>query len=233
MKKRLFALALLALLLTTVVTAAQPAKQAIEVTYGISLTLNGQKQTLTDVNGKEVFPFVYAGTTYVPIRAVSENLGGIVNYDQSTNTASIYFNAAAAADTSSVQRMGLYKILEEELGKIEDIFTNFMLDVGMFTESEQLCSTVYNGLQEGYDLVADHYSSCLSDNLLTAEDAALITEYDRLFNLVTSALQGIETDGRQVLINNIVGAATQNRADATIARLTAAAGFWQAYQSAF
>ena len=89
---------------------------AIEVTYGISLTLNGQKQTLTDVNGKEVFPFVYAGTTYVPIRAVSENLGGIVNYDQSTNTASIYFNAAAAAEQKNQRTQTAYGFLGGQKG---------------------------------------------------------------------------------------------------------------------
>lgn len=64
--------------------------QQIEVERGLSVTFNGDPVTLTDVNGKAVEPFVYQGTTYVPIRAIAENYGSGVIYDPETNTAKIY-----------------------------------------------------------------------------------------------------------------------------------------------
>lgn len=66
------------LLLGTIAFAVNGRK--ITATYGgITIYLNGQKQVATDVNGKVVEPLIYQGTTYVPIRAVSEWLGKTVH----------------------------------------------------------------------------------------------------------------------------------------------------------
>jgi hypothetical protein len=70
--------------------AAEAAKKAnefdITVTYGVKLVLDGQKVTLADASGNEVKPFVYEGTTYVPLRAVSQLFGATISYDAATNT---------------------------------------------------------------------------------------------------------------------------------------------------
>lgn len=63
---------------------------AITVAYGITLQFNEQEVLLTDAKGRKVEPFVYNGTTYVPIRAVSELFGAEVSYDNKTNTAYVY-----------------------------------------------------------------------------------------------------------------------------------------------
>lgn len=92
MKKRFTALLLMLAILIIPAAAASTYRQQIAVEYGITLNINGQQAVLKDPNGKTVQPFVYNGTTYVPIRAVSENLGAAVTYDQPTNTAHIIPN---------------------------------------------------------------------------------------------------------------------------------------------
>lgn len=49
---------------------------------GIRIFLDGEEQNLTDVNGDIVEPMIYNGTTYVPVRAISEFFGKKVDWDE-------------------------------------------------------------------------------------------------------------------------------------------------------
>ena len=61
--------------------------QSINVTYrDIKMVVNGQLITPTDAQGNVVEPFIYNGTTYLPVRAVSEALGQEVSWDGDTST---------------------------------------------------------------------------------------------------------------------------------------------------
>lgn len=87
--KKLLALALAFTMLLGIIstTTAATGKKALNATYkNISITLNGKKITLKDVNGKTVEPFLIDGTTYVPVRAVSEALGLDVDWNGKDNT---------------------------------------------------------------------------------------------------------------------------------------------------
>lgn len=88
-KKRLVALAVLAAVTVPTVAAAQANMAQINVRYGIQVNVNGIPQRLTDANGREVRPFEYNGTTYVPIRGVAESLHAVVDYDPKTDSVSI------------------------------------------------------------------------------------------------------------------------------------------------
>jgi hypothetical protein len=66
--------------------AKNPNESDITITYGVSLVLDGKKVTLADASGNEVKPFVYEGTTYVPLRAVSQLFDATISYDATTNT---------------------------------------------------------------------------------------------------------------------------------------------------
>lgn len=60
------------------------AGKTIQVLTGADIYVDGVKMEPTDANGKPVDTFVYNGTTYVPLRAVSQYLGKAVNYDGKT-----------------------------------------------------------------------------------------------------------------------------------------------------
>ena len=47
----------------------------------IKVTYNGELQTFTDANGKFVYPIVHEGTTYLPVRAVSNLVNLPVEWD--------------------------------------------------------------------------------------------------------------------------------------------------------
>lgn len=72
-----------AIVMGAVPTIAKVGKEAIDVVYNnIKLEVNGIKTTMP----KGVEPFMYNGTTYLPVRAVAEALGEKVEYDKSKAT---------------------------------------------------------------------------------------------------------------------------------------------------
>ncbi len=54
--------------------------------YGITIRYNGDVQTMYDANGVRVYPITYEGTTYLPVRAVSNMLSVAVEWDGAANT---------------------------------------------------------------------------------------------------------------------------------------------------
>ena len=85
-RKIILALALM-LVFSTVVFAAR--KVNITVTYdNVKVVVDGrQVQFGKDSKGKQIEPFIYNGTTYLPLRAVAEALGKEVQWDKNTKTA--------------------------------------------------------------------------------------------------------------------------------------------------
>lgn len=87
-RKSKFILALvLMLVFSTVVFAAR--KVNITVTYdNIKVVVDGKEvQFGKDTKGNQIEPFIYNGTTYLPLRAVAEAVGKEVKWDQNTKTA--------------------------------------------------------------------------------------------------------------------------------------------------
>ncbi len=62
----------------------------ISVNYSdIKITVDGTQINPTDGNGNTVEPFIYNGTTYLPVRAVAEAVGKNVAWDGSTKTVAL------------------------------------------------------------------------------------------------------------------------------------------------
>ena len=79
--------------------------RTIEVLSGMKVLVNGEEFTPTDVNGNAVDVFAYNGTTYEPIRAMSEAFGLEVGYDAAQQAAVVNGTAGssvAAPDTRDV-----------------------------------------------------------------------------------------------------------------------------------
>ena len=88
-RKRLFSLLLITAMLfvlTGTVTAADTWVKKDLYYGGIKITLNGNTITPKDANGTVVDPFAIDGTTYLPVRAISNALGINVDWDGATKT---------------------------------------------------------------------------------------------------------------------------------------------------
>lgn len=64
----------------------KPSEITVQLSPNITVKLDGKAQSMTDVNGNPVYPLLYNGTTYLPIRAVSNMLGLNVAWDGGTQT---------------------------------------------------------------------------------------------------------------------------------------------------
>lgn len=57
-----------------------------ELRGDVSVVVDGKLQAFQDANGKTVYPVMYEGTTYLPVRAISNLMGKAVNWDDATQT---------------------------------------------------------------------------------------------------------------------------------------------------
>ena len=93
MKKRLqgfVAGALSMLLLTGAFAFAKEAYETISVIYNnIKIEIDGEELIAKDANGAIVEPFIYNGTTYLPVRAIAEAFDKDVAWDEETYTVSL------------------------------------------------------------------------------------------------------------------------------------------------
>lgn len=90
MKKKEFwaGMATMLLLISMIMTvSAMTGTVNQELIYNnIGITLNGKQLNLIDANGNSVEPFMFNGTNYLPVRAISEALGLDVGWDAATST---------------------------------------------------------------------------------------------------------------------------------------------------
>lgn len=118
---------------------AKTIQESISVTYSdIKIVVDGIKIDLKDADGQTVEPFIYNGTTYLPVRAISESLGKQVGWDQDTKTIYIglvpgkdktmkYTNARFSFSVDYPQHWG--EITESQNGDGAVLFQNDMIDV--------------------------------------------------------------------------------------------------------
>lgn len=109
-----FALGILLAALIAAIPAASAlaSKRTIDVVYNdIKLVVDGREVTPLDGAGKVVEPFIYNGTTYLPLRAVANALTGgtkPVSWDQSTYTVYIGERPTEANKTVNMADMKTY-----------------------------------------------------------------------------------------------------------------------------
>lgn len=68
----------------------------------INISFNGQNQTMTDANGNQVFPIMFEGSTFLPLRAISQLLDVPVDWDAQTRTVLLGDTAAPPVTTPPV-----------------------------------------------------------------------------------------------------------------------------------
>jgi hypothetical protein len=87
-------------------TAVFASTQTIEAFFNnIKISLDGKAVELTDASGNPVDPFIYNGTTYLPVRAVADALGMEVKFNETTNTVEL----ARAKEVKEVKQLDITK----------------------------------------------------------------------------------------------------------------------------
>lgn len=84
MKGFVVGITLATVLMSTSVFAQTYKKQLTAVYKNIKIVIDGNTIIPKDANGKKVEPFVVDGTTYLPVRAISEALGKPVKWNENT-----------------------------------------------------------------------------------------------------------------------------------------------------
>jgi len=101
-------LVLTVLIAALCVTATATSKRSIQVEDGIGISINGAKFTTRDADGKKVPVFLYNGTTYVPVRAISEAMGMDVSFNSATRTVQLTTADRTASQQGASSASGNY-----------------------------------------------------------------------------------------------------------------------------
>ena len=185
MKKRLTAIILMLSVFTTGALAATTYKKSIEVEYGITLDINGSTPALTDANGKTVQPFVYNGTTYVPIRAVAENMGASVGYFSDTDTAQIWQDDKEAMFAAHKIERACHQFADTL-----DVFSITLpstLDTETIDTFTMLATLYYEEATEAVDYVIEN------NNVLATDIVSISNELIKQYDAYTKAINAFKS----------------------------------------
>ena len=81
-------------------TNALVERVSVEIRPDFTIVIDGTARTFKDANGAVVYPILYDGITYLPIRAIGEIMGKTVDWNQSTSTVTLSGGTAVTdADT--------------------------------------------------------------------------------------------------------------------------------------
>lgn len=145
---------------------AATAERSITIYPGISIFIDDQKLNPTDANGNPVEVFAYNGTTYLPIRAISEALGQPVQWDGSTR--SVY----VGKHSSDKPAVWLSQM---------DYFTGSSRINTAATERDNMGTTHYNCITYSFDrtyLLSGQYSRMTGTLYQTYERRSDSIRYD-------------------------------------------------------
>ena len=118
----------------------------IDVTMaGIKVYWDGVEKTLLDAEHNKVEPIIYEGTTYVPLRAMSNLMGKTVDWDQST--LSVYVGGKPTGATTPLDKLDQSKINYERVGMQTGTSAYFQLK----DETIQ-CSNLLKGADGNYNI---------------------------------------------------------------------------------
>lgn len=228
----------MALLCTLVVSAsAAYAKVTKTLSYqDIKVTLNGEQLNLRDAKGNKAYPFIMDGTTYLPIRAVSESLNLNVDWNSDTKTVILSGDTGSSNVSEVKSLLGFYKTLESGFRDLESFYADLAdsSKTSSFTSTTPLTSDgatfsklLLDKLTNTGDAIERGYSNCKAAGLTGDSELELMVEYRRLNTQAINILSQFITGANSSFISSAMGSAKQNAFDSSIQRFDAEISFYQ------
>ena len=129
------------LIITTIGYAANTTTLYDVLTEGIKIVVDGQKINPTDANGNTVEPFIYNGTTYLPVRAISNAIGKAVYWDGPNYT--VYLgNMNGKLEYPTVMLKDMTSI-SRSFNSANDLIDNYDNQYAVASKLERGCSYEY------------------------------------------------------------------------------------------
>lgn len=214
------------------VTAYAAYKKTATLDYpGIKIVVNGQQVTPTNASGKAVEPFAIDGTTYLPVRAVSNSLGMNVDWNAATKSVVITSNNIAS------DLLKYYKLLEESFSFLYEQFGALSSDkISMYTSTTEISGSTYanamkNVAQSDLTALESWYQYCYSSGQLSDEDIALMVEYRRLNNIFSADIDKLQKYQSAYNISSVQSAAENDMWSASTHEISSRSHFWICYNN--
>lgn len=95
--------------------SSRPAQNIITVYLkpDVKIMYDFELQSFQDVNGKVVYPIIYNGTTYLPVRAISKLMGASIEWDSTTQTVTINREIPSKVDERSLQTIAITDLFNQ------------------------------------------------------------------------------------------------------------------------
>ena len=186
--------------------AATVFAQTIDVAMGgIKVYWDGVEKTLYDANGSKVEPMIYEGTTYVPLRAMSNLLGKEVDWEQ--QTLSVYIGEKPTAETVPIEQFPKEKIQKEGADVRTGDKATFKLK-----DKEIQCSNLLKG---GGVTRNDVYNIYILDNKYSKLVGNAVMPYEKVGSSATGSLifYSVTNDGKEKEIAKYEFKQTENPID--------------------
>ena len=186
----------------------------------IKVTLDGTPLTLADANGKTVEPFAVAGTTYLPVRAVSSALGLEVGWDGDSHTvilSTVPFTITAEEAQALVQG----NLDELYLGKYDESY----LELVDITAEEAEASHLQNILAES------EFFSLYWGIVMTENDESFDTLDTTVKNEIIDLITEIYTHSKYTVAEPVAQADGSYTVAVTVSPIDVVARASQAYDT--
>lgn len=121
------------------------------VTGGIKIVVDGQRVVPKDANGNTVEPFIYNGTTYLPVRAVATALGKEVYWDGPNYTVylgkmngTLQYPSAYLTDLTSINEKHWNAYTSQLVDNYGNSYTNAINNIYGHSKFEYLLNMKYS-----------------------------------------------------------------------------------------
>lgn len=150
----------LSLVCGTGMVSATSGSKTVQATYrDMKITYNGATKIVTDVNGNVVEPFAINGTTYVPLRGVSQILGINANWDGPSNTIALTGNTTSAPTIDISAYLTKINQLQNEVAAKDAEIASLKNSLENVSHTTEITT---NSLNETADQLYSEYSDALN-----------------------------------------------------------------------